>query len=884
LTQLHYTPFVLPLAVSAAFCLGMLAVAWRNRLEPVAPWFAATMLTLLSWSVGYMFELMASGLRAKIIWADLQYVATIALPVLWLQVVLIYTRRRGLSQRAWLTLGTIGVLILAGIFLNPSGIFRVAPTLVTHGSLTALHPDYGPLWSFGWVPFEYGLVLAAALVVARAVLHAQRFQGRQSLALVIGSLLPLLGGTIYALRISPWPEYNPAMAVVSVSGLLMTYALFSSHLFELAPLARDTLIEHLADGVLVVDRRGRLVDLNRAALLVFPELSKEHIGQPVTALVAGRKDVVRVLEDALAGLRADAPGRHSPQKADEVEVTGGDPHQDGHRFYGLLVTPVGNGASPSLGLAVVLRDISERKQEEAALRQSVDRYRSMFESAPLAINVTRGTEFLYANPPYLRMFGFSSLDEMRHLAPLELFAPEWRPRIAENIQRRAEGLPVPNSYEAECVHKGGTRIPVLMSFARAVFEDGSATVGFIMDLTEFKRTEAALREREDQLRQAQKMEAVGQLAGGIAHDFNNLLTAVIGNSSLALMTMATDDPNRELVVDIKQVGERAAALTRQILAFSRRQVLQPKVLSLNDVVVGMEPLLRRILGENIDLEFLLAPDLERTEVDPHQMEQVLMNLVVNARDAMPNGGHLRVETANAELDSPHGHAHAGTTLGAYVTLAVSDSGRGMDDDTVSHIFEPFFTTKEVGEGTGLGLSTVFGIVKQSGGSISVSSEPGKGSSFTVYLPSRSAPATEEQDAPPPLDAPAGSETVLVVEDEDSVRHLVTRILSTAGYLVLAADSGGQVDAILDQGEAPDLLLTDVLLPGRMSGRDVADELRRRHPGLPVIFMSGYARDIVAHDGRLDEGVEFLQKPFSPEELLARVRASLDAAPVGIAAS
>jgi CheY-like chemotaxis protein len=208
----------------------------------------------------------------------------------------------------------------------------------------------------------------------------------------------------------------------------------------------------------------------------------------------------------------------------------------------------------------------------------------------------------------------------------------------------------------------------------------------------------------------------------------------------------------------------------------------------------------------------------------------------------------------------------------------------MDDDTVSHIFEPFFTTKEVGEGTGLGLSTVFGIVKQSGGSISVSSEPGKGSSFTVYLPSRSAPATEEQDAPPPLDAPAGSETVLVVEDEDSVRHLVTRILSTAGYLVLAADSGGQVDAILDQGEAPDLLLTDVLLPGRMSGRDVADELRRRHPGLPVIFMSGYARDIVAHDGRLDEGVEFLQKPFSPEELLARVRASLDAAPVGIAAS
>ena len=794
---------------------------------------------------------------------------------------LIYARRRGLSPRTGLPLGGIGVAILAGVFLNPAGIFRGAPRLVTQGSLTALHPGYGPLWRFGWVPFEYGLLLFAAFVLLRAMLHAQRFQVRQLLALLAASLLPLLAGTVYVLDLSPWPEYNPAMAVVSVSGLLMAYALFSSHLFELAPLARDALIEHLADGVLVVDRRGRLVDLNRAAFVVFPELSKEHFGRPVTALLAGRDDLVRVLRDALDGLRPDAGGQQLPQKADEIEVKGGDLHASTHRIYSLLATPVRSGAGPSLGLAVVLRDITERKQAEAALRERGERYRSMFESAPLAINVTRGTEFLYANPPYLEMFGFSSLDEMRALAPLELFAPEWRPRVAENIQHRANGRPVPNSYEVECVRKDGTRIPVLMSLARTTFADGPATVGFIMDLTEMKRTEAALREREDQLRQAQKMEAVGQLAGGIAHDFNNLLTAVLGNTSLVLMTMAADDPNRELVADVQGAGERAAALTRQILAFSRRQVLRPEVLCLNDVVLGMEALLRRTLGEHIDMEFLLAPDLAPTEVDPHQMEQVLMNLAVNARDAMPNGGLLRVETANVELNVSHGQTQAGTESGAYVTLAVSDSGCGMDDDTLSHIFEPFFTTKEVGAGTGLGLSTVFGIVNQSGGNISVSSEPGKGSTFTVHLPANSAPHTKKKDVARTTAVASGSETVLVVEDEDSVRGLVMRVLSSAGYAVLAADSARQVEPILDQGVVPDLLLTDVLLPGGASGRDVADELRTRHPGLPVIFMSGYARDVVAPSGRLDEGMEFLQKPFTHEELLAKVRASLDAAPVRI---
>lgn len=304
--DLHYTPFVLPLALSAAFCVAMLVVAWRNRVEPVAPWFAATVLTLLAWSVGYMLELMATGLQAKITWANLQYIATVALPVFWLQVVLMYVRRRGLSRHMWIALGGLGALVLAGVFFNPGRLFRGAPELVTRGSLTALHPDYGPLWSFGWVPFVYGLLLVAGAALVRATMRERRFRLRQSLALLAASLLPLAAGTVYALGLSPWPDYNPAMAVVSVSAVLMAYALFSSHLFELTPLARSAVIEHLADGVLILDRQGRLVDANPAARVAFPNLAAGRLGQPLTARRAAHGSLERALCDALVEVSANS--------------------------------------------------------------------------------------------------------------------------------------------------------------------------------------------------------------------------------------------------------------------------------------------------------------------------------------------------------------------------------------------------------------------------------------------------------------------------------------------------------------------------------------------------------------------------------------------------
>jgi two-component system cell cycle sensor histidine kinase/response regulator CckA len=399
------------------------------------------------------------------------------------------------------------------------------------------------------------------------------------------------------------------------------------------------------------------------------------------------------------------------------------------------------------------------------------------------------------------------------------------------------------------------------------------------DVTERVRADGALRQSESQLRQAQKMEAVGQLAGGIAHDFNNMLAAILGYSELLLASheFATSSA-REDLEEIKHAAERAGALTRQILAFSRRQTLQPTVVSLSQVIDGMEPLLRRTLGEDIDLVTLKDPGVGRVEADVHQFEQVLMNLAVNARDAMPSGGRLTLETVNVELDERYCQANADTTPGDYVMLAVSDTGVGMDDATIEHIFEPFFTTKPPGEGSGLGLATVYGIVRQSHGGISVLSRPGEGTSFRIYLPRVTTPVAEAIPAET-VEVPArGDETILVVEDEAPVRQLVARVLGGLGYRVMVAGTGAEaLRTYQEAGLRFDLLLTDVVLPGGMQGTDLARELLARAPDLPVLYISGYARDAIVHSGRLDAGVNFLEKPFTPDALAAKVRTVLNQA-------
>ncbi len=533
------------------------------------------------------------------------------------------------------------------------------------------------------------------------------------------------------------------------------------------------------------------------------------------------------------------------------------------------------------GWLAIGMDVTDRKRAEERYRsfiaQSSEGVSRLEIDPPVPISLPEEEQIdrLYAgariaecNDAMARMYGYGEARELigTKLADLHnVNDPANREQIRAFLRA---GYRVTNSETREHDREGRPR--VFLNNVVGFIEDGHLVRvwGTQRDVTE-------QRHLEEQFRQSQKMEAVGQLAGGIAHDFNNLLTAILGNTQLLLRELPPGDSKRGDVEEIRKASERAASLTRQLLAYSRRQMLQPEVLDLNVVVAEMDKMLRRLIGEHIALVAVLTPDLGRVRADPNQIEQVIVNLAVNARDAMPDGGKLTVETANVDLDEAFAQAHLGSVPGSYALLAVTDTGAGMDATVRAHLFEPFFTTKEVGKGTGLGLATVYGIVKQSGGYISVYSEPGRGSSFKIYLPRIATPA----DAPPgpQKSGPApGSETVLVVEDEAAVLTLSRRALEAQGYVVLAAsDPAAALRVVERHGGMIHLLLTDVVMPG-LSGRELADRLTAQRPGIRVLYMSGYPGDAVVQHGTLPSGSAFLQKPFSPDGLARKVRDVLDA--------
>jgi len=433
---------------------------------------------------------------------------------------------------------------------------------------------------------------------------------------------------------------------------------------------------------------------------------------------------------------------------------------------------------------------------------------------------------------------------------------------------------VPISYKGQVLGVLNAYVAVGHAYSRQEADFLTDVANTLAGIVVRNRTEEERARVEEQLNLSQRLEAVGRLAGGVAHDFNNLLSVIISYAGFAVDALRESDPIHADIVEIQNAGQRAAALTRQLLAFSRKQVLEPEVLSLNKVVSGIESMLCRVLGEDIDIEVRLADNIGSAMADPGQIEQVIMNLAINARDAMPRGGKLTIDTANVELDADYADQHVAVKPGRFVMLSVTDTGSGMDAETRAHIFEPFFTTKEKGKGTGLGLSTVYGIVKQSGGNIWVYSEPGRGTIFKVYLPRVDAPAVDVRRRPTTAMA-TGSETVLIVEDEDAVRRLAERILRSAGYQVLAAASGGDALVLCEKlGDAIDLLLTDVVMP-QMSGRELAERLSKSSPGLKVLYMSGYTDNAIVHHGVLDPGTRFIGKPFAAAELTRKVREVLD---------
>ena len=526
---------------------------------------------------------------------------------------------------------------------------------------------------------------------------------------------------------------------------------------------------------------------------------------------------------------------------------------------------------PAVRSALEMRNSrAERAAAEAALRTNEQRFRALVEHSwdAIALFGPDGA-ILYGSPATTRILGYD-LSEFVGRNALEMIHDDDRDAV---VGRLTEAMANPGGrvdVAARVRHKDGSW-RYLEGILTNLLDDPSvgAIVNNYRDATE-------RRSLEQQVIQAQKMEAVGRLAGGVAHDFNNILTAIGGYTDLLLADLPLDDPRREDVDEIHRAADRAAALTQQLLAFSRRQVLQPKVVDLNALVSNVEKLLRRLLGEDVLLATALAADVGRVRADPGQLEQVIVNLAVNARDAMPTGGRLTLETRNVDLDAAYAADHRSVVPGPYVVIAVSDTGTGMSADVQSHMFEPFFTTKEVGKGTGLGLATAYGIVKQSGGSIWVYSELGHGTTIKVYLPRVDEPA-EPLGSSTPVDATSlrGTETILLVEDEPSVRAVARQILARQGYVVLEAPDGQTALAMVDGGgSSVDLVLTDVVMPG-MSGRGLADQLATRCPGLRVLFMSGYTDDAIVRHGMLEPGLAYLQKPFRPDALVRKVREVLN---------
>ncbi|HPL67341.1 MAG TPA: PAS domain S-box protein [Smithellaceae bacterium] len=517
------------------------------------------------------------------------------------------------------------------------------------------------------------------------------------------------------------------------------------------------------------------------------------------------------------------------------------------------------GIAPQIGISI-RNAVSYQK-----IRESEERYRTIFESTATAnIIVAEDSTILMANNNFVNLCGYLK-QELEGKMKWEIFIhPDdlGKMKIYHSARRKRHRSAPPSSYEFRAVNRNGDVLDLMMSVA--LIPDKKESIISMIDLSGKKKLES-------QLLQSQKMESVGQLAGGVAHDFNNMLSVIIGNAEIALNRVQNTDPVHKHLKQIMSAGMRSADLTRQLLAFARKQTVTPKILNLNDTVESMLKMLRRLIGEDINLVWLPGKMIWPVKMDPTQIDQIMANLCVNARDAIKDGGKVNIETGTCSFDEAYCAYHAGFVPGDYVLLTVSDTGCGMDKKTMDNIFDPFFTTKEVGQGTGLGLSTVYGIVKQNNGFINVYSEPGLGTTFKIFLPryvGDVVPIQKEDVVEPPM---AGNEVILLVEDEPSILEMTSTILENLGYTVLSAVTPGEAIRLAGEHNSPiDLLLTDVVMPG-MNGRDLAQNMMHFHPGIKHLFMSGYTADVIAHQDVLDEGVNFIQKPFSAKGLAEKVR-------------
>jgi PAS domain S-box-containing protein len=611
------------------------------------------------------------------------------------------------------------------------------------------------------------------------------------------------------------------------------------------------MVESSDDAIIGKTLDGTITSWNRGAETLYGYRREEMIGRSVAILMPSE------CSDDLPAILSRIRNGEVIQHYETVRL-----HKDGRRIVvSVTVSPVRDSEGVIQGASTIARDMTIQRQAQKALADSEHRYRLLFDNNPQPMWVydQETLAFLTVNDTAVERYGYTREEFLR--MSLKDIRPE------EDIPKLLEAVAFPRRQFSQAGawrhrKKDGQIINVEIAAHPLVFGDRPACLVLATDVTERIRL-------EEQFRQAQRLESVGRLAGGVAHDFNNLLTVINGYAEMLLSDRPADPSDVEALEEIRKAGERAAGLTQQLLAFSRRQVIQPAVININSTVRETETLLRRLIGEDVELVTRLAADLDLVCADPGQIQQIVMNLAVNSRDAMPNGGSLYIETSNVTLDEGYESEHPGVRSGPYVMLAVTDTGSGMSPEIRARIFEPFFTTKELGKGTGLGLATVYGMVKQAGGWIWVYSEPDRGTTFKIYLPRTGEPLS--LITPSVKTDVQGNETILVVEDQVEVRTLAMAGLAVFGYSVHGAGTGKEALAFCHEFTGDiDLVVTDVVMPD-MNGREVARQITLLRPKARILFVSGYTADVIAHRGVLDTGVEYLPKPFTPDSLARKIR-------------
>ena len=650
------------------------------------------------------------------------------------------------------------------------------------------------------------------------------------------------------------------IAVISESGLKKLKEMEHRKKIKASEERHRSIIQTALDGFWLTDINGQLLEVNDSYCKMSGYREEELLSMGVADLdvIETPTDVHTHMQEVVekGAVRFETKHQRKDGSVFDVEISVQFRNEEGGRCV------------------CFLRDISERKQAEERLRELEERFRLTFNTSPDAVNINKmdGT-YLEINEGFIRMTGFSRKDVIgKTSADINIWdIPADRERLVEGLQK--DGYV--RNLESRFLMKDGSYKTALMSAAIINLKGEPHILSITRDISGFRKAEEDKLILERQLQQAQKMESVGRLAGGVAHDFNNMLGVILGHAELAMENL---DPSQPIFADlqqIKQAADRSTDITRQLLTFARKQIVSPKIVDLNETIAGMLKMLLRLIGEDIDLAWLPGKGLWPIKIDPSQIDQILANLCVNARDAIAGVGKITVGSGNCTLDEEYCSAHAGFVPGEYVKIEVSDDGSGMDKETLPHIFEPFFTTKGVNEGTGLGLATVYGIVKQNDGFVNVYSEPGQETTFTIYLPRHVGTISQKQLELTAEPALCGNETVLLVEDEPTILNITTTMLQRLGYKVLMAGTPGEAIYLADDhpGEIH-LLLTDVIMP-EMNGRMLTEKLIINRPGLKCLFMSGYTANVISHHGVLDDGVHFIQKPFAKRDLAAKIRIALD---------